>query len=231
MKGLGCVPAGVFFVGLAVGTHPAAGQEPVKDHTKLDPATVGVVPVKPKKDPRTGFVVGGKNATALIQKLTELNGRTIAELENDMRPGAGSEVSSLEGFLGKDERLLDVLAADNRYVVDEMGLTHQELAKHLLVLAGIGAKFGKGEFRYHGRRFKVTGMDWASAGMQHSPFHDGTKTNQDATLHNLDTGKKIDFSLLVPHMIERYGFYEGKGTKYRVDPKGIVEVLDFLKKK
>jgi hypothetical protein len=31
-------------------------------------------------------------------------------------------------------------------------------------------------------------------------------------------------------MVERYGFYEGKGTPYRVEPKQIVEVLDFLKK-
>jgi hypothetical protein len=29
-------------------------------------------------------------------------------------------------------------------------------------------------------------------------------------------------------MVERYGFYEGKGTRFRVDPRAIVEVLDFL---
>jgi len=31
-------------------------------------------------------------------------------------------------------------------------------------------------------------------------------------------------------MIDRYGFYEGKGTSYRVDPKQVVELFDFLKK-
>ena len=39
-----------------------------------------------KKDPKTGFVVGGKNATALIKRLTEINGIAIAELETSMRP-------------------------------------------------------------------------------------------------------------------------------------------------
>ena len=34
---------------------------------------------------------------------------------------------------------------------------------------------------------------------------------------------------LVPLMIERYGFYEGTGTPYRVDPQQILKVLDFLK--
>jgi hypothetical protein len=30
-------------------------------------------------------------------------------------------------------------------------------------------------------------------------------------------------------MIERYGFYEGKGTPYRVEPGKVLEVLDFIK--
>ena len=30
-------------------------------------------------------------------------------------------------------------------------------------------------------------------------------------------------------MIERYGFYEGKGTPYRVDPAKVLEVFDFVK--
>ena len=32
-------------------------------------------------------------------------------------------------------------------------------------------------------------------------------------------------------MIERYGFYEGTGTPYRVAPRDIMAVLDFLKPK
>ena len=47
-------------------------------------------------------------------------------------------------------------------------------------------------------------------------------------MRNLDNGKQIRYSLLVPHMIERYGFYEGKGTPYRVEPRQVVEVFDFL---
>ena len=47
-------------------------------------------------------------------------------------------------------------------------------------------------------------------------------------MENLDNGKMLGYALLVPHMIERYGFYEGKGTPYRVDPRIVVEVFDFL---
>jgi hypothetical protein len=40
-----------------------------------------------------------------------------------------------------------------------------------------------------------------------------------------------DFRELTATMIERYGFYEGKGTSFRVGPRHIVEVLDFIKGK
>jgi hypothetical protein len=192
-----------------------------------------VKPAPPATDPKTGFIVAGKNETALIKSLTEINGRTIADLEADMRPGAASEVGSRLGFLGADESLLAVLAADNDYVVGELGLTHQELANHLHALAGIGLWLHEREtpdqpFVYRGKRFEIEVA--FSERTQPSPFRDGTAGNVNFTLRNLDNGKRLTFAQLVPHLIERYGFYEGKGTPYRVDPKAIVEVLDFLAK-
>ncbi len=226
-----------FLLVLGIGLLPIApsGAADEPDFTKFEPKDLGVEFVKPTKDPKTGFLVGGKNDTALLRKLTEINGRTIAELETDMRPGAKSEVGSRLGFLGKDEKLLDILAEDNDYVVGKLGLTHQELAKHLHVIGAIAAKYAKMNekdgfsFRYHGRRFHVKFASFR--GIAHSPFYDDTKTNSEATLTNLDNGKTLKFSRLVPHMIERYGFYEGHGTPYRVDPHEIMAVLDFLDSK
>ncbi len=204
----------------------APGRGPVEDYARLDPQQLGVAPVPAKKDPKTGFVVGGKNPTPLIRKLTEIAGHPVAELEDDMRPGR----LSTAGFLGKDERLLDVLAADNRYVVDELGLTHQQLARPLLVLGAVAAKEaaeGPKEVTYQGRRFKVRAV--VAKGFVKSPFEDGTRTNCEATVENLANGRKLTYSLLVPQMVERYGFYEGKGTRYRIDPRAVVELFDFLK--
>ena len=79
------------------------------DFTKAELKDLGIKPVKPAKDPKTGFVVGGKNATALIRTLKEIAGRSIADLEKDMRPKALSHA----GFLGKDERLLDGARSKN----------------------------------------------------------------------------------------------------------------------
>jgi hypothetical protein len=176
------------------------------------------------------FVVGGKNSTAAIRRLEKLNGRTIAELEADMRPDPDHSAGhrSEKGFLGPKEKLLEVMAADNEYVVDKLGLTHQELAKHLHAVKALGG-FGPKEILYEGRRFKVELDAWK--GYQLSPFLDDTKTSEDAHVENLDNGKKINYSCLVPFMIERYGFYEGKGTPYRLEPRDVIEVFDFLKEK
>jgi hypothetical protein len=80
-----------------------------KDYAGVPPKELGVVAVKAKKDQATGFIVGGTNKSELIRSLTQINGIAIADLEKSMRPSALSE----NGFLGNDERLLDVLVADN----------------------------------------------------------------------------------------------------------------------
>ena len=212
--------------------------DPPEDYKETDAAELGVKFVSENKDERTGFIVAGKNPTSLIRTLREINRRAVTDLEKGMRPGAKADVGSDRGFLGNDEALLTVLAADNAYVVDEVGLTHQELARHLRVVAAIGLRrltdaqktkknLSTQPFTYHGRKFKIS-LEFFR-GDQLSPFRDGTKTATDVTLTNVDSGKVLKYSLLVPDMIERYGFYEGTGTPYRVAPRDILAVLDFLK--
>src|SRR5262245_36552317 len=98
-----------------------------KDYKDIDLSKHGVPIVKESKDAKTGFIVGGTNTTAVIRGLTRINEIKIADLERVMRPKKLSQA----GFLGPDEKLLDILAADNDYVTGKLGLTHQELARHL----------------------------------------------------------------------------------------------------
>lgn len=170
----------------------------------------------------SGFIIAGKNASEVIRDLKGLNQRPIAALEKEMRPGASSD----SGFLGEAESLLEVLVADNDTVTQKLKLSHAQLAKPLLVIGyyaaqhastkPIAVSYGKEVFQVHSS---------LSRGFQDSPFDDGTKTNATILITNLRTGQKLNYSLLVPHMIERYGFYEGKGTPYRVDPLKIAQVL------
>jgi len=186
--------------------------------------SLGLTFVQTKRDKKTGFVVAGLNDTKLILSLKSINGVRIDALEKQMRPGAPGEAGSYAGFLGQTERLLQVMADDNRLVVERLGLTHQDLARPLLLLGYYAKKQrGEKEVKLGDLTFKVRARNYN--GTQESPFKDGTDTYTDVTIINTHTGYGLSYSLLVPMMIERYGFYEGKGTSYRVAPKMIVDLF------
>ena len=187
-----------------------------------------VKPFPPKIDQQTGFVIGGRNSTKLIRSLASINGISIADLERQMRPGAEGKEGSTAGFLGKSESLLTVLAQDNAYVVDQLELTHQGLARPMLAIANYARENNTSRVTWRGILFYVEIEE--TLGYQYSPFRDGTKTSADVTIRNLRKGTTLTYSLLVPQMIERYGFYEGQGTKYRVEPRKIVEVFELMKR-
>ncbi len=181
-------------------------------------------PLSPKQDPG-GMVIAGVNSSATLRGLKSINGVSIAELEDRMRPGNMAENGSVSGFLGEDERLIDVLVADNEFVRNR-GLEHRELAIPLIQISNRATElgfFGPVEFEHARTKWRVT-VD-ASRGYQYSPFDDGTKTSVEFEVTNLGNERTLKFSGLVPLMIERYGFYEGEGTRYRVEPSDIIKLL------
>lgn len=174
-----------------------------------------------QRDPSSEFLLSGKNSEATIRNLKSLNGISIQELEDQMRPGAAGPKGSIAGFLGHDESLIEILATDNHFVVAQSGLTHQSLSKPLVLFEKFYRKFGSGTL-WIGEIEIRCGMFTGSGGYQFSPFDDGTKTDLKLEIFNPMTKQKIGFSTLVPEMIYRYGFYEGHGTSYRVPPEKIV---------
>lgn len=141
-----------------------------------------------------------------------------------MHPGRDSE----EGFLGRDESLLAVLAEDNEYIHSQ-GLSHQEIGREVRMftrLLDLGFQ-GIQDFTRNQRRFHLEGS--MSMGVQESPFEDGTAEGSNMVIFNVDAKTGLFTSCLLGDLIERYGFYEGKGTAYRTEPKDILAVFDYLK--
>ena len=140
-----------------------------------------------------------------------------------MRPGA----ESFKGFLGEKESLLDVMAADNKLVVDDWKRTHQELARHM---RGAG---GHRERRSAGRNSSITAdaSGSSSSCSAVSSLHLSMTVRRRVPtpiVRNLDSGKEIRYSLLVPDMVERYGFYEVRGLSTGWIPRKLLGVLDFV---
>lgn len=192
----------------------------------------------PKAEPGSGFVKGGVNNRKTIESLTAINGNSIEALEKRLRPGASSQI----GFMGKDESLRTVLADDNDFVLGKK-TTHQQLARELFrfdaIAADLKAEQTRRRFTYKGVKFEIQSVT-VDRGYQDNPFAGRTdpkdpRSLQDfavgqgtVILKNLDNGKVVSWARLVPFLIGRYGFYEGKGTSYRVDPAAILSTLSYI---
>jgi hypothetical protein len=180
---------------------------------------------EPKTEPNSNFIIGGKNTNDSIATLHSLNGYSISTLEDRLRPDKKANTT----FLGKNESLLSVLMKDNEKVIKHLSLTHQKLAEVMGFVQNIwlqnGAK-SEVEFSLEGRRYLVRGITWK--GFVSSPFGDEAEGGIDLIVTNLENSAVLRYSGLMPDLIWRYGFYEGKGSPYRVEPDAIVKVFDFL---
>lgn len=137
-----------------------------------------------------GLLIGGPNSSEEIRQTKSINGQTIEQLEKLMRPTpSGNDArTSKAGFLGEGESLLDILEADNDFVRSKRS-THRELAIPLLQITGKALKKldpseSTIEFSHSGIRWRVDIKMFK--GFQKSPFDDGTKTNMDFVVTNLD---------------------------------------------
>jgi hypothetical protein len=196
---------------------------------------------EPKKED-TGFVLGGSNSDETLRDLKSINGIAVAELEKRMRPGAYSP----GGFLGKDESLLAVLRKDNAFVVGQKKSTHREVALAMVMMQELGQK-ASGQFADKAVKFRFRGQEYEysvriNEGFQKNPFSqerevaqaDDEQTTSGSgmvTVKNLSNHQSVSWSTMMPFLIQRYGMYEGEGTKYRVAPEKIFAVLTFLEKR
>jgi hypothetical protein len=157
----------------------------------------------------------------------------------------GSSVNriSQEGFLGENEKLLDIMADDNSFVVDEKGLSHQQIALPLLEARRAVENYRSltrkipwpkkrenfvVQFKYNGSNYIIQEYGWL--GYQQSPFgNDGLMGSIDFTITNVETGEKLVFSELAIDLIYHYGFYEGKQTPYRVEPARLIHFFNIKK--
>ncbi|MEW6358965.1 MAG: hypothetical protein AB1696_21715 [Planctomycetota bacterium] len=133
-------------------------------------------------------------------------------------------VISRDGFLGGDaRRLVEILMADEAEV-NRLGLDHEQIADRLQHLLDRG-KPGLGT------EVKVDGRFLVSVetvrGLLPCPWPgDGLFPKTNVHVRRIDTGEEIVFSAMSIHLIRTHGFYEGKGSYFRLEPARLKEFLD-----
>jgi hypothetical protein len=125
---------------------------------------------------------------------------------------------------GTDRRkLIDILLEDDE-AVKRMDLTHQRIAQRLIGLRDAGMR-GLGEFITVEPHYEVRVI--SVRGKLPCPFGDpGIFPKTNTVVRNTELGREVTFTDLHIHMVGSHGFYEGKGSPFRLEPKELAEVLD-----
>lgn len=128
-----------------------------------------------------------------------------------------------DGFLGDDPRdLADILAADDAAVA-AAGATHERIA------AGLGGWLGRAIAEL-GRPVQLTARVTAvwreGMGRIPSPWPgEGVFPKGELELTDGSIGLTMRLTHLSVHLIAEHGFYQGRGSRYRLEPADLAELL------
>lgn len=146
----------------------------------------------------------------------------LTRIQEQMRPG----VITLNGFLGTDERnLIDILIEDDG-IVRRHGVNHEAIAERMQYFRDAGLD-GLGEFMKIDDHFEVR-VD-SVRGVLPSPFGGpGMYEKINTTVRNTLNAEEVTYTDLHIHFVKDHGFYEGKGSLFRVDPEKLIRVLEVV---
>ena len=134
----------------------------------------------------------------------------------------GASKFSGEGFLGTDHRPVDEIITDDLRTLERLGVPLEKL------LAALRAVYERARAALGGDidvRPGVTALAHESMGRIPSPFRgDGVFEKGDVVVTS-DTGDFLILTSLGLALIEKHHFFQGHGSRYRIDPARAVALL------
>ena len=144
-------------------------------------------------------------------------------IDKKLRNRLGASKFSGEGFLGNDKRDLDGIIHDDLQILDENGIEKQTLVKLLQkaydkVRNGLGTKVKLCDGVY--------GEFYESMGRVPSPFRgDGVFEKGEAVVIDEASNEKLIITSLAINLIQKHDFFQGKGSRYRIEPLTAYKIL------
>jgi len=127
------------------------------------------------------------------------------------------------GFLGTDTRPLEAVIESDLGEVERLGRTIPEVTSRMWEIADL-AKRGL-ETTVHIESSLEARVIEARGPMPCPWPHAGTFLKTVVTATRTDTGKSVRWTELNIHMIEAHGFFEGRGSLFRIEPRDLVDVI------
>jgi hypothetical protein len=127
------------------------------------------------------------------------------------------------GFLGTDNRTVAEIIEDDTARLSQLGYTTEKIANRMreitrAAIEGLGTWVNIDEKR----RAKI---DEAKGSLPCPWPHPPKFAKRVTTLERKDTGQSVSYSDLNVHMIAEHAFFEGKGSRFRLDPEKLTQIL------
>ena len=127
------------------------------------------------------------------------------------------------GFMGDDERSVFELIDADTAALAELDLTKEQVAMRMRQITN-AAKSGLGTWVRVEKN--LDGKVDEARGRLVCPWpHPGAFPKRMTTVKAIKTGASIRWSDLNIHLIDEHGFFEGKGSDFRIEPKELVRVI------
>lgn len=127
------------------------------------------------------------------------------------------------GFMGDDPRTVTEVIDSDAGELSHLGVTEKELAARMKAVTDKAAP-GQGTWVEiaPGREAQVD----ETRGANPCPWrHRGRYFKRVTTVRRQDTGEMVRWSDLNMHMIAAHGFFEGKGSMFRIEPAALIKIL------
>ncbi len=128
-----------------------------------------------------------------------------------------------DGFMGDDPRILEEILDHDAAEMAGLGTTVDAIADRMQELTDL-ARTGLGTTVKLEDRLE--GFVQETRGAMVCPWpHSGSYSKHVTTVRRTDTGETIRWSDLSIHFIRAHGFFEGRGSHFRLEPKDLVRIL------
>ncbi|MCB5246703.1 MAG: hypothetical protein LHW57_01580 [Candidatus Cloacimonetes bacterium] len=136
-----------------------------------------------------------------------------------MQPG----VITLSGFLGSDTRPLNEILESDSAALAALDRSQQEIADRMESFSQASWDSYLGETLIEGKYLVQTDV---YRGRLPCPYgHPGIFRKAITRLTNQSNGLCVVWTSLNIHLIREHGFFEGKGSAFRLEPKTLVKAL------
>lgn len=143
--------------------------------------------------------------------------------EDELIQSLGPSKFSAEGFLGHDARPVDEIIFADQRKLDRLGISIKTLVHSLKAVYQQAQQVHGAEIQIKPGAFATF---YESRGRVPSPFKtDGVFEKGEAVVCEKETGQQMIITQLGIALIERHHFFQGLGSRYRIDPEVAVRLL------